>query len=147
MRCIPALSTLPNSGLDGCTFMCVGCTKRGAVLYVSLKPACTAAEPQHVLQGLYKPDGTPVFPGGMAIAAHNPTNARKQCIKTPSLIIIKFVLDQLPHIGTAGQLLYLSLTQNYTPTPAKLHHELIFFDCASAEHGASYATQVSKAVQ
>ena len=100
-----------------------------------------------MLQGLYKPDGTPVFPGGMAIAAHNPANARKQRIKTPSLIIIEFVLDQLPHIGTAGQLLYLSLAQNYTPTPAKLHHELIFFEHASAEHGASHATQVSKAVR
>lgn len=114
---------------------------------MSLKPACTAAEPQHVLQGLYKPDGTPVFPGGMAIAAHNPANARKQRIKTPSLIIIEFVLDQLLHIGTAGQLLYLSPAQNYTPTPAKLHHELIFFEHASAEHGASHATRVSKAVR
>ena len=88
-----------------------------------------------------------MFPAGMAIAAHNPANARKQRIKTPSLVIIELVLAQLPHVGTAGQLLYLSLVQNYTPTPTKLHHELIFFEGASADLQASHAAQMSKAVK
>ena len=49
----------------------------------------------------------------MAIAAHNPAYGRKQRIKAPRLAIIKLILDPLPHIRTAGQLLYLSLVQNY----------------------------------
>ena len=27
------------------------------------------------IQGLYKPDGSPAFPDGMAVSAHNPANA------------------------------------------------------------------------
>jgi hypothetical protein len=64
----------------------------------------------------------------MAISAHNPTSARKSRVRTPSLTIIEFVLDQLPNVGTAGQLLHLSLAQNYMVVPDKLHHELIFFN-------------------
>jgi hypothetical protein len=87
---------------------------------------------------LYKPDGSPAFLDGMAINAHNPANARKQRIKTPKLIIIEFVLDGLPHVGTAGHMLYLSLAQNYMVEPSKLHHELIFFDTGTGldEHTA-----------
>lgn len=90
------------------------------------------------LKGLYKPDGSPAFPDGMAINAHNPANARKQRIKTPKLVIIEFVLDGLPHVGTAGHMLYLSLAQNYMVEPSKLHHELIFFDTGTGldEHTA-----------
>ena len=88
-----------------------------------------------------------MFPGGMAIAAHNPANARQQRVKTPFLIIIEFVMDQLPHIGTTGQLLHLSLAQNYIPTPEKLHHELIFFEGASTTHLASHTAKVLKAVK
>jgi hypothetical protein len=86
------------------------------------------AKSNQELQGLYQPDQSPVFPDGMAISAHNPAAARKQRVKTPHLTIIELVLDQLPHVGTAGQLLYLSLIQNYATDSSKLHHELIFFD-------------------
>ena len=85
-----------------------------------------------------------MFPDGMGINVHNPANACKQRVKTPSLVIIEFVLDQLPHTGTAGQLLYLSLAQNYMVTPSKLHHELIFFDISSTDQLDDYAAQVSK---
>lgn len=69
----------------------------------------------------------------MGISAHNIANPRKQRIKTPHLVIIEFVLDQLPHVGTAGELLYLSLTPNYQATPAKLYHELIFFNISDGK--------------
>lgn len=69
-----------------------------------------------------------MFPGGMTISAHNPAYGRKQRVNTPHLAIIEFVLDQLPHVGTAGQLLYLSLIPNYILAPSRLHHELIFFN-------------------
>jgi hypothetical protein len=94
-----------------------------------------AAQANWGLQGLYKPDGSPApaFANGMAISAQNPAGARKQCIRTPSLVIIEFVLDQLPNIGTAGQLLHLSLAQNYLVVPHKLHHELIFFNLSSED--------------
>jgi hypothetical protein len=79
---------------------------------------------------LYKPDGSPVFPDGIAISAHNPAGSLKQRVRSPSLVIIEFVFGQLPKVGTAGQLLHLSIIQNYTVTPSKLHHELIPFDIA-----------------
>lgn len=79
-------------------------------------------------KGLYNPDQSAVFPDGMVITAHRQANPLKQRVKTPSLVIIEFVLAQLPSIGTAGQLLYLSLAQSYIATPGRLHHELICFD-------------------
>ena len=80
----------------------------------------------------------------MVIAAHNPGNALKQRVRTPSLVIIEFVLDQLPHTGTAGQLLYLSLVQNYMMAPHKFHHQLIFFDANDAKQLKKHAAKVSK---
>lgn len=85
------------------------------------------------LQGLWRKDGTPVFPNGMAIMAHNPTTPRKQRVQTPSLVIIEFVLGQLPHLGTAGQLLHLSLMQNYVVEPERLHYEVIKFELNSSD--------------
>ena len=79
-------------------------------------------------QGLYGPDGSPLFPNGMATSAINPANPRKQRVRSPRLVIIEFVLDDLSHMGTTGQLLYLSLAQNYVVAPGRLHHELIFFE-------------------
>lgn len=85
------------------------------------------------LQGLWKKDRTPVFPNGMKIVAHIPTTPRKQRVKTPSLVIIEFVLGQLPHLGTAGQLLHLSLMQNYVVEPERLHYEVIKFELNSPD--------------
>ena len=83
----------------------------------------------------------------MAISAHNPTSARKQRVRTPSLVILKFTLNQLPHIGTAGQLLHLSLAQNYAVVPERLHHESVLFDIGSADELAKHAAMVSKLVE
>lgn len=82
----------------------------------------------------------------MTVNAHNPPNVRKQRVRSPRLVIIEFVLAALPHVGTAGRILYFSLTQNYK-IPTKLHHELIVFDIkdegALAEHTA-HMSQVVK---
>jgi hypothetical protein len=64
----------------------------------------------------------------MTVTAHNPTTPRKQRVRTPSLVIIEFVLGQLPHMGTAGQLLHLSLMQNYAVEPGRLHYEEVVFE-------------------
>lgn len=98
-------------------------------------------------QGLYRLNKTPVYEEGMAINAHNPAGPLKQRVKTPRLVIIEFVLDELPHVGTAGQLLHLSLVQNYMVEPSKLHHELIFFEVAPTcldEHAARMAKIVKE---
>lgn len=82
----------------------------------------------------------------MAIAAHHPANPIKQRFRTPSLVIIEFVLEQLPHNGTAGQLLHLSLTQGYTAAPDQLHHQLIFFDIGTPEELSSNITRMANIV-
>lgn len=103
-------------------------------------------EANQELQGLYKSDGVPVHEEGMAISAHNPGGAQKQRLRTPRLAIIEFTLDALPHMGTAGHLLYLSLVQNYVVEPSKLHHKLIFFEVA--ETGLDeHAVRMSKIVK
>ena len=98
-------------------------------------------------QGFYKLDGTPAFPNGMAINAHNLTNARKQRVRTPTLVIIEFTLTQLLHIGTTSQLLHLSLAKNYMVVPERLHHESVLFDIGSADEMAKHAAMVSKLVK
>ena len=98
-------------------------------------------------QGIYKPDGTPLFPSGMEITAHNPTNPRKQQVRAPSLVIIEFILDALPHIGTAGQLLYLSLVQNYVVNPSDLRHQMIFFDVVNGMPLKKHKKLVSNVVK
>ena len=95
-------------------------------------------------QGLYDSSGSPVFPDGMAIAAHNPAYGRKQHIKAPRLAIIELILDPLPHIRTAGQLLYLSLVQNYMHAPSQLVHEQIFFNITNADSLGCHAAEMSK---
>ena len=88
-----------------------------------------------------------MFPEGMAVVAHNPANTLKQRMKTPSLVIIEFVLGTLPHIGTTGEVLRLSLAQNYSVTPHKLHHELIFFDINDADQLEEHTAHVSDTVK
>ena len=83
----------------------------------------------------------------MAISAHNSATGLKHCVKTPSLVIIELVLDQSPHIGTAGQLLYLSVAQNYLNMPLKLHHELIFFEGGSADRRDEHTAEMAKAIE
>ena len=83
----------------------------------------------------------------MAITAHHPANPLKQNFGTPSLAIIEFVLDQLPHTGTASQLLYLYLTQSYIAAPDQLHHELFFLNITGATGLASHTTRMFQIVK
>jgi hypothetical protein len=68
----------------------------------------------------------------MAVSAHTPPYGQKQRVRTPCLAIVELVLDALPHVGTAGQHLHLSLMQNYMLEPSRLCHELIFFDIGNS---------------
>jgi len=106
-----------------------------------------ATQADRGFQGLYKPDGSPAFPNGMAISAHNPANSRKQRVRTPSLVIIEFVLDQLPKAGTPGALLHLSLVQNYVVEPDKLHHELIPFNIGGQDQLDRHIEHMAKTVK
>jgi hypothetical protein len=87
-----------------------------------------------------------MFPKGMATSATNPEGPRRQRVRSPRLVIIEFVLDDLPHIGTTGQLLYLSLAQNYVVAPDRLHHELIFFEIDPNNLG-KHTERMSKIVE
>ena len=85
----------------------------------------------------------------MRITANTPAYGSKQRVSTPRLAIIEVILDQLPHIGTAGHLLYLSLIQNYAPDPSRLCYEPIFFDINNTgavleSHTAKMAALVGK---
>ena len=85
----------------------------------------------------------------MAISAYNPTGTLKQCVRTPRLAVIEFVLDSLPHLGTAGEVLHLTLAPNYVVAPSRLHHELIFFEVGDAnldEH-TSRISEITKGLQ
>ena len=82
----------------------------------------------------------------MAISAHNPANSRKQRVRTPPLVIIEFVLDQLPKAGTAGALLHLSLLPNYMVEPDKLCHELIFFNIGGQDQLGRHLEHMAKTV-
>jgi hypothetical protein len=82
----------------------------------------------------------------MAVAAHQSPYPLKQRVQMPPLVIIEFVLDQLPHSGTAGQLLHLSLAQSYIAAPERLHHELIFFDIGDAQKGREHDKRVVQIV-
>lgn len=99
------------------------------------------------LQGLFNPDGSPLFPEGMVITAHRPPNPMKQRARMPSLVIIEFILEALPHVGTAGQLLHLSLAQSYIEKPDRLHHEPIFFDIADSAKHAQHINNVADTVE
>lgn len=65
----------------------------------------------------------------MAVASHNVTSTIKNRLRTPRLVIIEFVLDSLWDIGSAGQMLFLSLAPNYVGSNRKnIHHECIRFN-------------------
>lgn len=83
----------------------------------------------------------------MVITASYPAQPLKQRFRTPSLVIIEFVLGALPQIGTAGQLLYLSLIQNYIHTPERLCHKQIPYDIGGTEALEAHTTQIVKIVK
>jgi len=83
----------------------------------------------------------------MLVTSHNVTATFKNRLRTPRLVIIEFVLEELPVVGTPGQMLHLSLLPNYT-SAADLHHETIRFDIKNDEafckHGAFVSDRVGK---
>ena len=78
----------------------------------------------------------------MVVSTHNPANPQKQRVRSPSLVILEFVLGGLPQVGTAGQLLHLSLIQNYVVEPHRLHHEQITFELSSPKEIEKHSTQM-----
>lgn len=82
----------------------------------------------------------------MQVVAHNVKATVKNRLKTPRLVIVEFILNELPKTGSAGQLLHLSLSPNYIPNPHHLHHEQIPFDVkddnALAEHKANVLERI-----
>jgi hypothetical protein len=49
----------------------------------------------------------------MEIRSHNIQPSIQNRLRTPRLVIIEFILEGLPDVGTPGQMLYLSLAPNY----------------------------------
>jgi hypothetical protein len=64
----------------------------------------------------------------MVVQAHNIQASIKSRLRTPRLLIIEFILEELPELGSAGEMLYLSLIPNYTGKAKNLHHQRIRFD-------------------
>ena len=62
------------------------------------------------------------------------------------MVIIEFVLDQLPKAGTAGALLHLSLLLNYMVELDKLCHELIFFNIGGQDQLGRHLEHMAKIV-
>ena len=75
------------------------------------------------------------------------TNPQKQRVRVPSLVIIEFILDALPHVRTASQLLYLSLMQNYAVNPSDLCHQMVFFNFVSGMPLKKHKKLVSNVVK
>src|SRR5882757_8293167 len=99
------------------------------------------------MQGLFK-DGAPVFPGGMAVNAHNMTSTILNQLWTPRLVILEFILKDLSNIGTVGQLLHLSLLPNYTrESRDSLHHEQIIFDLNSNQEISDHVSLMKDRVR
>ena len=101
-----------------------------------------------LLQGLFHQDGRPVFQEGMTLTSHNVTPTIRNRLRTPRLVIIEFVLEELFGVGSAGQMLYLSLVPNYTSDSRKnIRHESIKFDLNNANAFAKHKKAVSRKVK
>jgi hypothetical protein len=84
------------------------------------------------LQGLEKEEESPATDKGLATTAYLPANVYKQCIKMPCLAIIELVLAALPYcLGTAGDLLRISLAPNYMASPDGICHHIIDFELSN----------------
>ena|ERR1700679_3485004 len=99
------------------------------------------------MQGLFGGCSLPVFPKGMAINSHNITASINVRLKTPPLVIIEFILEELPSIGSSGQMLFMSLGQNYVGDKKDLHFEQIQFDLKNPRAINDHMDLVSKRVK
>lgn len=82
----------------------------------------------------------------MNLTAHNITNSISNRLRSPRLVIIEFVLDELSGIGSAGQMLYLSLFPNYVKK-GDLHHEKISFDLKNEQATSVHIASMPKRVR
>lgn len=84
----------------------------------------------------------------MLINAHNiPANIKSR-LRTPRLVIIEFVLNELSDVGSTGELLYLSLVTSYTQENRKsIHYERIGFDLKNDRAIGKHMAYVSKRVR
>jgi hypothetical protein len=84
----------------------------------------------------------------MVIAAHNPVNPRKQRLRTPQLVIVELILEELPYrLGTAGDLLQISLGSNYQAAPHRICHEMIDFEISSGKALTKHSARVASLVR
>lgn len=94
---------------------------------------------------MFRPDGKPLYENGMAVAAHRPVDGRKQRLKTPRLLILEFILQELPtHLGTPGTQLRMSLAPNYQAAGYQIQHEIIIFEICDGEALAEHAGKVDQ---
>ena len=99
-------------------------------------------------QGFYRPNQIPVFPQGMLVKTHNVAPGVKCRLRTPVLVIIEFILEDVVDMASAGQMMFLSLAANYTAESRKnIHHEKIVFDLKSDSAIVDHSRSVSLAVQ
>ena len=82
----------------------------------------------------------------MTILAHNIQPTVKNRLRTPRLLILEFALQELPSEGSPGQMLYLSLFQNYLKK-ADLHFERIQFDLKNERAREDHVKYVSGRVK
>lgn len=85
----------------------------------------------------------------MAIASHNVPASIKSRLKSPRLLIIEFILQELVDVGSPGQMLYMSLVPNYIKTNRNsIHYEQIAFNLKNSrvtdKHMASVSAIVKK---
>jgi len=149
--CIPGLAQVSPEDLSTCTYSCPACSKRRDTFFVRYYSLSTDCILLTASQGLFRRDGRPFFQEGMALTSHNVTPTIKNRLRTPRLVIIEFVLEDLFDVGSAGQMLYLSLAPNYINDNRKnIHHECIRFNLKNQKvinnHGRSVLRKL-KAMQ
>jgi len=82
----------------------------------------------------------------MKISSHNIQPSLKNRLRTPRLLILEFALKELPMEGSPGQMLYLSLFQNYIKRE-DLHFERITFDLKNERVREDHPKYVSDRVR
>lgn len=79
--------------------------------------------------------------------SHNVTATVKNRLRTPQLVIIEFVLEEVSDTARAGEMLYLSLISNYTKDKQRdIRHEKIIFDLKNDKAIQGHQSSVSKTV-
>jgi hypothetical protein len=64
----------------------------------------------------------------MPVAAHNPAGPLKRRVRTPRLVIIELVLEDIRPATTSGTMLYQSAMDFYRGIESRIHHVLVSFN-------------------